>query len=59
MKWEGRRKSTNVDDRRGVSAGAGKTAVGGGIGLVIALVIFLDRQPGRPAGHWRCTAEPA
>lgn len=41
MKWEGRRKSSNVDDRRGVSTTGGKTAVGGGIGLVIALVIFL------------------
>lgn len=44
MKWEGRRKSSNVDDRRGrgLSSGGGKMlAGGGGIGLVIALVIFL------------------
>jgi predicted metalloprotease len=41
MKWEGRRQSSNVDDRRGMSTGRGKTVVGGGIGLVIALVIFL------------------
>lgn len=44
MKWEGRRKSTNVDDRRGrgLSSGGGKMiAGGGGLGLVIALVVFL------------------
>lgn len=43
MKWEGRRKSSNIDDRRGGSmiSGRGKTAVGGGIGIVIALVVFL------------------
>lgn len=41
MKWEGRRKSSNLDDRRGKSM-AGKAAVGGGIiGIVIlALQLF-------------------
>lgn len=41
MKWKGRRKSTNVEDRRGSSTG-GKIAVGGGIiGLIfLAIQIF-------------------
>jgi len=37
MRWQGRRESTNVEDRRGVSGG--QVAVGGGILGVIALVI--------------------
>lgn len=38
MKWQGRRKSDNVEDRRGMSSG-GKTIVGGGIiGIVILLL---------------------
>ena len=36
MKWKGRRRSTNVDDRRGRSTG-GKVAAGGGI---IAVIFF-------------------
>ncbi|WP_040396574.1 KPN_02809 family neutral zinc metallopeptidase [Cesiribacter andamanensis] len=39
MRYKGRRSSTNVDDRRGMSGG--KIAVGGGIGGVIMLVIYL------------------
>lgn len=38
MKWQGRRKSENLDDRRGMSSG-GKTIVGGGIiGIIILLL---------------------
>ncbi|MBF7093254.1 neutral zinc metallopeptidase [Flavobacterium sp. ALJ2] len=38
MKWQGRRQSDNVEDRRGMSSG-GKTLVGGGIiGVIILLV---------------------
>jgi predicted metalloprotease len=38
MKWQGRRKSDNLEDRRGMSGG-GKTLVGGGIiGIIILLV---------------------
>lgn len=38
MKWQGRRKSDNVEDRRGMSSG-GKTIVGGGIiGIIILLL---------------------
>ncbi|RAI98683.1 hypothetical protein LX64_04668 [Chitinophaga skermanii] len=45
MKWQGRRESDNVDDRRGMSGG--QMAVGGGIGtLVIALLVyFLGGDP--------------
>ncbi|MEO7174695.1 MAG: neutral zinc metallopeptidase, partial [Saprospiraceae bacterium] len=37
MKWQGRRESDNVEDRRGISGG--KIAVGGGIVGIIFLVI--------------------
>jgi predicted metalloprotease len=41
MKWQGRRKSDNLEDRRGMSSG-GKTIVGGGlIGIVILLLNVL------------------
>lgn len=42
MKLDGRRESTNVEDRRGMSRGA-KAGIGGGIGgiLLIALITFL------------------
>jgi predicted metalloprotease len=39
MRWQNRRKSSNIEDRRGVG-GRGLT-VGGGLGAVIALVIYL------------------
>jgi uncharacterized protein len=39
MLWQGRRQSSNVDDRRGI--GAGGLAVGGGIIGVIAVIINL------------------
>jgi predicted metalloprotease len=38
MKWKGRRKSTNVDDRRGRSSG-GKIAAGGGVIALIFLAV--------------------
>lgn len=38
MKWQGNRKSDNVEDRRGMSTG-GKTLIGGGlIGIIVLLV---------------------
>lgn len=38
MKWQGRRQSDNVEDRRGMSTG-GKSIVGGGIiGIIILLI---------------------
>lgn len=39
MRWKGRRKSGNIDDRRGRSGG--KLIAGGGIGGVILLVMYL------------------
>lgn len=39
MLWQGRRQSTNVEDRRGI--GAGGIAIGGGVIGVIALIINL------------------
>jgi predicted metalloprotease len=39
MKWEGRRESENVEDRRGM--GGGRIAAGGGLGLVVMVVLAL------------------
>lgn len=39
MKWEGRRESGNVEDRRGM--GGGRVAVGGGLGLVAMVVLAM------------------
>ncbi len=39
MLWQGRRQSSNVDDRRGISGGG--LAIGGGIIGVIAVVLNL------------------
>src|SRR5690606_18416128 len=47
MKWQGRRGSDNVEDRRGMSTGT--KVVGGGIGtLVIVLLVYL--LGGDPSG---------
>ncbi len=45
MKWIGRRGSTNVDDRRGMSGG--QIAMGGGIGtiVIVAIVWLLGGDP--------------
>lgn len=39
MKWEGRRQSGNIEDRRGMSGG-GKAALGGGGLIVAALMLY-------------------
>jgi uncharacterized protein len=39
MRWRGERQSSNIEDRRGMSAG--KVAVGGGLGTVVILIIAL------------------
>lgn len=45
MKWRGRRKSSNVEDRRG--KGGGKAVIGGGVGIVILLIYtLLGGNPG-------------
>lgn len=46
MRWRGERQSTNIEDRRGMSAG--RVAVGGGLGtlllMILALVFGFDPQ---------------
>lgn len=39
MRWKGREKSNNIEDRRGISGG--KVAVGGSIGTIIVVIIVL------------------
>lgn len=39
MRWRGERQSSNIEDRRGMSAG--KVAVGGGLGSIVILIIAL------------------
>lgn len=39
MRWRGERQSTNIEDRRGFSAG--RVAVGGGLGTIIIAIIAL------------------
>lgn len=47
MKWQGRQKSSNVNDQRGAGGGGmrmggrGMAVGGGGLGLILALVLFL------------------
>lgn len=63
MRWQGRRKSSNVDDRRGRSAGGGgfggfggKT-IGGGLGLIIFIIIaLLGGNPGDLLGNNQITS---
>lgn len=47
MKWQGRRQSTNVEDRRGMSSG-GKIAAGGGlIAIIVLLLQIFGGETGR------------
>ncbi|MHB1343149.1 MAG: KPN_02809 family neutral zinc metallopeptidase [Thermoleophilia bacterium] len=41
MQWKGRRRSANVEDRRGMSRKSGGLAVGGGLGTVVIVVLYL------------------
>nr|WP_263327760.1 neutral zinc metallopeptidase [Neobacillus sp. Marseille-Q6967] len=52
MIWKGRRKSANVEDRRGMGMG-GKTVIGGGIGSIIVVLLFtlLGGNPGDLMGN--------
>lgn len=45
MRWQGRRESDNVEDRRGMSAG-GKMAAGGGLLGIIITVLYLVMSGG-------------
>ncbi|OXA73258.1 metalloprotease [Flavobacterium aquidurense] len=50
MKWQGRRQSDNVEDRRGLSGG--KVAVGGGvIGIIILLLNVFGGENGQTIGN--------
>lgn len=62
MRWQGRRKSSNVDDRRGRSAGGGGgggfggKAIGGGFGLILVIIIaLLGGDPGALLGNNQIT----
>ncbi|WP_109695966.1 KPN_02809 family neutral zinc metallopeptidase [Chitinophaga deserti] len=57
MRWQGRRESTNVDDRRG--SGRGGLVVGGGIGtIVIALLVyFLGGDPSQVVNMQQSTTQ--
>ncbi len=65
MRWRGERQSTNIEDRRGLSAG--RVAVGGGLGSVVILIIallfgvnpqrLLEQLPESPASDVR-TSRP-
>ena len=56
MLWKGRRESTNVDDRRGVSGG-GIAAGGGVIGIIVYLLYtFLGGGGGEEEG-WKSALE--
>jgi len=49
MRWQGRRESTNVEDRRGASGGGMRMGIGGGIGGIVLLVLvslFTGTDPG-------------
>lgn len=42
MQWQGRRESSNVEDRRGSGGGMGRMGgIGGGVGLLLLLIYFL------------------
>ncbi|VWX38376.1 KPN_02809 family neutral zinc metallopeptidase [Exiguobacterium oxidotolerans] len=46
MKWKGRERSSNVEDRRGMG-GKGVAGIGGGLGIIILIVVTL--MGGNPA----------
>ncbi len=51
MKYKGRQRSSNVEDRRGMGGG-GKTVMGGGIGIVILIIYTLfGGNPGDMIGN--------
>jgi uncharacterized protein len=41
MRWQGRRGSGNIEDRRGMGGGRGLAVGGGGIGIIILVVVVL------------------
>jgi len=70
MRWRGERQSTNIEDRRGMSAG--RVAVGGGLGTIVIMILALlfgvnpsqlfeqvpsDQQPGVQSSRPQNTQE--
>lgn len=47
MKWEGRRQSSNVDDRRGISGKGGLIAGGGLVGVIVVLLQLFGGETGQ------------
>ncbi|HZW78178.1 MAG TPA: neutral zinc metallopeptidase [Flavobacteriaceae bacterium] len=47
MKWQGRRQSGNVDDRRGVSTKGGLLAGGGVVAIIVLLLQFFGGDTGK------------
>lgn len=50
MKWEGRRQSSNVEDRRGMKGGGKFVAGGGIIGIIIYLIVTFGGEQGKQVG---------
>lgn len=50
MKWQGRRQSDNVEDRRGVGTGGKVIAGGGAIGIIILLLNLFGGETGQTIG---------
>lgn len=52
MKWQGRRQSSNVEDRRAMGGSKGKVALGGGlIGIIILLLSQFGGEQGQQIGQ--------
>ena len=47
MKWQGRRQSDNIEDRRGMSAGGKVVAGGGALGIIILLLNLFGGETGQ------------
>ena len=47
MKWEGRRQSSNVDDRRGMRGKGGLIASGGIVGIIVVLLQLFGGETGQ------------
>lgn len=47
MKWEGRRQSSNVDDRRGMRGKSGLIAGGGIVGIIVVLLQLFGGETGQ------------
>lgn len=60
MRWNRARRSSNVEDRRGMRVGAGVAGGGGLIALVIVLVsLFTGQDPGQLVGQLEQGGEPS